>query len=144
MKRESPALDLFPRDVAAPDRQEPVTVFVYPKRHESMLQHFDTREQQANQMHHMLPPNLALVPQVLFELLELREYVGVVRTVDVLRKEDVAHFGQLVRQWRVRFHKWRIQAFEHVWVGLKCQTDEFLNLPIDFFILGLQLLGNTS
>ena len=78
MKLESPAFDLFPRDVAVPNRQKPVAVSVHPKRDESMLQHLDTREQQSNPMHHMLPPNLAMVPQVLFELLELREYIRIV------------------------------------------------------------------
>jgi hypothetical protein len=41
MMRESPAFDLFLRDVAAPNRQKPVAVFVHPKRDESMLQHLD-------------------------------------------------------------------------------------------------------
>src|SRR5687768_16010130 len=105
MKGEPPAFDLFPRDVATPDRQKPVAVFVYPKRNESVFQDLDTREQQSNQMHHVIPANLAVVTQILFELLELREYIRIVRAMDVLRKEDMAHFDQFVRQGRTRFQE---------------------------------------
>jgi hypothetical protein len=38
-------------------------------------------------MHYMLPSNLAMVPQILFEFLELREYVRVIGAVDVLREK---------------------------------------------------------
>jgi hypothetical protein len=37
----------------------------------------------------------------------------------------------------------RIQALQNIWVGLKGKSNEFLNLPIDFFVLALQLLRNT-
>src|ERR1043166_2466783 len=99
MKLESPAFDLFPRDVAVPNRQKPVAVSVHPKRDESMLQRLDTREQQSNPMHHMLPPNLAMVPQVLFELLELREYI---RIVPARLRSDLLVAGQTPAYQRAR------------------------------------------
>ena len=78
----------------------------------------DAAEQQADEVHCVLPLDLALVAEVLFELLELGEDVGVVGSVDVATEEDMADFDQLLGEGRGGFDQWRIEAFEHVGVGL--------------------------
>lgn len=78
----------------------------------------DAAEQQADEVHCVLPLDLALVAEVLFELLELGEDVGVVGSVDVATEEDVPEIEQLLGEGRGGFDQWRIEAFEHVGVGL--------------------------
>src|SRR5262249_49247000 len=74
----SPIFDLFPRHLASPDCQQLFSMFLHPDRHKTLPQDGDSREQQSDQVHDMLPLHLALVTKVGLHLLELREDVAVV------------------------------------------------------------------
>src|SRR5437016_4521197 len=55
MEREPPALDVFPGYVASANLEETIAILVHSEWDETMSQNHHTRQQQANQMHHMFP-----------------------------------------------------------------------------------------
>src|SRR5208283_318004 len=118
VKREPPALDIFPGNVASAYGQELVPVLIHPEWNEAVPQDDNSREQQANQMHHVLPADLAAIPEILFQLLKLREHVRVVSAMDVLREKDMPQVNQFLRQWRARLHERRVEAFQDVRIRL--------------------------
>ena len=56
-------------------------MLVHTHRHVAFPQDHDARQQQPDQVHHVLPLDLALVAEVGLHLLELRHHVAVVRLV---------------------------------------------------------------
>jgi hypothetical protein len=77
-------------------------------------------------MHRVLPPNLALRPDVLIELLELREDVPVVGLIDEPREEHLASVEEPPRKRRRKLHEGRVETLEHVRVRLEREHDKFL------------------
>ena len=55
---------------------------------DAITQEGDARQKKANQVHDVLPADLAPSPEILFELLELPQDVTVVGLIDESRQED--------------------------------------------------------
>ena len=69
-------------------------------------------------MHDMLPPDLAVVSQVLFELLELREHVCVVSSVHVSPQKRRTHPNEFLAHWRARFYQGAVQTLQNARIRL--------------------------
>ena len=101
----------------------------------------DAREQQAHEVHDVLPAHLAARAQILFELLELAQHVAVVGLVDELRQERLAHGDELVGERRRLLDERRPEALEHVGVRFERQVEKPLQLPVALLAVGvLELL----
>ena len=68
---EPPGFDLLPGDLTPFDGQEPLPVLADVDRDDSLAQHADPGEQQADEVHDVLPFGGTAGAEVLFELLEL-------------------------------------------------------------------------
>ena len=70
-------------------------------------------------MHDVLPLYLAFVAQVGLQFLELAHHISVIRLVDHPGEEEASHFQQFQREPCRMFDHRRIEAFQHVRVGLE-------------------------
>lgn len=91
-------------------------------------------------MHHMLPSRPLLIAQVLLDLLELRQHIGVIRAVDVPREKHPSHRHHAFPDHATMLNRWRVKALQHIRVRPQRQPDKLLNLPVAFLMLVLQLL----
>lgn len=78
-------------------------MLVNSKRYKALFQNDDSRKQQANQVHHMLPADLSVISKILFDLFELREHIGVICAVHVLGQKDIAQIDQFPCNGSARF-----------------------------------------
>ena len=83
MEREAPGVDFGPGKFPAANGEQRLAVGVDAEFDVVVAQRGDAGEKQADEVHGVFPFDLALVAEVLFELFELRENVGVVGAVDV-------------------------------------------------------------
>ena len=92
----------------------------------------------------MFPFDLTLVADVGLHLLELGHHVAVVSLVNEPRQKDRPHAQQLHSQRRRLLDQRRVNALQHVRVGLERQHEKLLELPVSFLrLVLLQLLGHT-
>jgi hypothetical protein len=118
MKLQPPRVDFLPGHTAVADGEKAVAVLFHADHDDAVTQKGDAREQEANQVHDVLPTDLAPSPEVLFQLLELSDHVAVVRLIDELRQERLAHAEELVRQRRRVLDQGCPEALEDVGVRL--------------------------
>ena len=87
-------------------------------------------DEEAEQMHGVLPFDLALVAEVLLNLLELAQCIPVEGLEDHLREEALANAQQLVGDGCGLLDERRVEAFQDVWVRPQGHDDELLQLPV--------------
>ncbi|KAF0246226.1 MAG: hypothetical protein FD180_857 [Planctomycetota bacterium] len=128
----APRVDLDPRRLAAPDREQPLAVLLDAHGDAPFAQRRHAGKKQPHQVHRVLPAERPLVAQVLLQLPELRHHVPVVGLVDHLRQKRPAHCEHLLRERRSRLHDRRPQALQHVRVSLERHRQKLLQLPVAF------------
>ena len=112
----------------------------YAQGNKPVFQDHNAGKQQPDEMHNVLPAQAMFVPKILLQLLELREDVGIICSVDVARQENVPNIDQFPCQRRARFHQGRVQAFENIRVCLQPEADELLDFPVTLFVVAFELL----
>ena len=91
----------------------------------------------------MLPFDLPLIAQVGLHFLELRHDVPVVSLVDQSRQKGCAHLQQFVDKWSRFLNQRRVEAFQHIRIGLQCQRQEALKFPVMFLgFIAFQVIRN--
>src|ERR1700752_1573174 len=107
-----------------------ISVLSHSNWNNSLRENRDTREQQANQVHGVLPSNCTFVPQVLPEFLKLREHVAVIRLIDLFSQETITHGQKFLGERGCLLDYWRIEALQNVGIGSKRESEKFLQFPV--------------
>src|SRR4051812_44300944 len=93
VKIQAPLINFKPRLLAGSDLEELFAVFGLLHPQFIFTESANTAEEKPNQMHRVLPFDLAMRAQILFELSELASHVAVIGLVNQLRKKPPP-FGQ--------------------------------------------------
>src|SRR6266511_2630203 len=96
-------------------------------------------------MHGVLPLDRASRAKILFELLELRKNIAVVRLIDELRKKGHPNGQELTCEIRCLFNLWCVEALQNTRVRFERELEKLTEFPIGLLrFLVLELLRNSE
>ncbi len=145
MEFEPPGIDFAPWKFPTPDREEPISMLLDPHRDIMLAHDRDAGEEETDEVHCVLPLDPAPRSKVLFELLELREDVAVVRLVDELREEGAADSEELSGEVGRILDEGRVEAFENPGIRLEREPEKLAQLPVRLLrLLVFELLRNAT
>lgn len=140
---EAPGVGLVPGECTVLDGEELVAMLrIDADGDAGFAEKGDAGEEEAEEVHDVLPLDVALVAEVGGEFFELAHDVAVVGLIGEAREEGAAHSEHFLGQGRGLFDDGGPKAFEHVGVGLEGEDEEFLQLPVALLgLFVLELLG---
>ena len=126
----APGVHFGPGHLAGFDGEEAVAVGLDADGDAGFAQGGGAGEEEAEQMHGMLPADFAVVAEVLFDFLELGQGVAVEGLEDHLAEEAGAEGEEFFAERGDFLNEGRVEAFQDVGIGFEGHGEEFLEFPV--------------
>jgi hypothetical protein len=141
----APFLHIFEGYLGAFDGQEFVAVGADVDEDGVLFQQVDAGKEQADEVHNLLPVDIAGAEALGLDFAELAEDVAVVGVVGQFGEELIAHGEQFEGDGAGVFNQRREEAFENGGVGFEGELEELLQFPVGFFgVEVLDLFGDAG